>query len=151
MTFYSIVVKIDSKKQQRTNWMETKWKLTSNTMTTSNGILFLMYFNHWSQKPQSISRTFYSGFRAWVINPLKCNPFVCKHKSATHSVKFNKMGKKRIHFTNVPMDNRPYLGLNFINVLRAAFMLADPKCTKKKVKLAVLFGTFGTYERKNCT
>jgi len=48
------------------------------------------------------------------------------------------------------MDNRPYLGLNFINVLRTAFMFADPKCTKKEVKLAVLFGTFGTYERKSC-
>jgi len=35
-------------------------------------------------------------------------------------------------------------GLNFIKVLRAAFTLADPKCAKKTVKLAVSFGAFGT-------
>jgi len=42
-------------------------------------------------------------------------------------------------------------GLNFINFLRTAFMLADPECAKKTVKLAVSFGAFGTYERKSCT
>jgi len=34
-------------------------------------------------------------------------------------------------------------GLNFINVLRTAFMLADPKCSKKTFKLAVSFGALG--------
>jgi hypothetical protein len=43
-------------------------------------------------------------------------------------------------------------GLNLINVIRAAFTLADPVCAKKKtVKLAVSFDAFETYERKSCT
>jgi len=42
-------------------------------------------------------------------------------------------------------------GLNLINVIGAAFTLADPVCAKKTVKLAVLFGAFGTYEHKSCT
>jgi hypothetical protein len=42
-------------------------------------------------------------------------------------------------------------GLNFIYVLRTAFMHLDPKCAKKTVKSAVSFGAFGTYERKSCT
>ncbi len=41
-------------------------------------------------------------------------------------------------------------GLNFINILHTAFMLADPESTKK-VKSAVSFGAFGTYEHKSCT
>ena len=42
-------------------------------------------------------------------------------------------------------------GLNFINILCTAFTLEDPGFAKKTVKLAVLFGTFGTFERKSCT
>jgi hypothetical protein len=41
-------------------------------------------------------------------------------------------------------------GLNFINILRAAFMPSDPECAKKTVKSAVSFGAFGIYERKSC-
>ncbi len=42
-------------------------------------------------------------------------------------------------------------GLNFINVIRTAFALADPKWAKKTVKLAVSFGAYGTYKCKSCT
>jgi len=35
-------------------------------------------------------------------------------------------------------------GLNFINVLRTAFMLADPKSVKKTVKLSIFFMLLGS-------
>jgi len=43
-----------------------------------------------------------------------------------------------------------YHGLNFINVLHTAFTCADPECVKKRVKSAVSFDAFGTYELKSC-
>ncbi len=41
-------------------------------------------------------------------------------------------------------------GLNFINVLRTAFTLIDPKSVKNTVKSKVSFYTFGIYGRKSC-
>jgi len=42
-------------------------------------------------------------------------------------------------------------GVNFINVLRTAFALVDPKSVKNTVKSSVTFYAFGIYERKSCT
>jgi len=42
-------------------------------------------------------------------------------------------------------------GLNFINVLRTAFTLVDPKSVKNTVKSSVFFYSFGIYGRKSCT
>ncbi len=41
------------------------------------------------------------------------------------------------------------LGVNFINVLRAAFMNEDHEFAKKTVKSEVSFGAFWTYKRKS--
>jgi len=40
-------------------------------------------------------------------------------------------------------------GVNFFNLLPAAFMRTDPKCTKKTVKSPVSFWAFGTYGRNS--
>jgi len=40
--------------------------------------------------------------------------------------------------------------VNFINVLRTAFVLVDPKSVKNTVKSSVSFYAFGIYERKSC-
>ena len=42
-------------------------------------------------------------------------------------------------------------GVNFTNVLQAAFTLIDPKSIKNSVKLPVSFYSFGIYKRKSCT
>jgi len=42
-------------------------------------------------------------------------------------------------------------GVNFINVIRTAFTLVDPKSVKNTVKSSVSFYAFGIYERKSCT
>jgi len=42
-------------------------------------------------------------------------------------------------------------GVNFINVLREAFTLVDPKSVKNTVKSSVSFYAFGIYKRKSCT
>ncbi len=42
-------------------------------------------------------------------------------------------------------------GVNFINVLRTAFALVDPKSVKNTVKSSVSLYAFGIYERKSCT
>ncbi len=42
----------------------------------------------------------------------------------------------------------PILGVNFINVLRGAFILSDPKSTKKTVKLLVFFSLLGSARAK---
>jgi len=42
-------------------------------------------------------------------------------------------------------------GLNFINVLRTAFTLVDPKSVKNTVKSSVSFYSFGICRHKNCT
>ncbi len=42
-------------------------------------------------------------------------------------------------------------GVNFINVLRTAFVHVDPECTKKTVKSALSFCAFGLCERKSCS
>jgi len=47
------------------------------------------------------------------------------------------------------LDGRP--GVNFINILRAAFTLVDPKSVKNTVKSSVSFYAFGIYVRKSCT
>ncbi len=41
--------------------------------------------------------------------------------------------------------------VNFINVLRTAFALIDPKSVTNTVKSSVSFYAFGIYERKSCT
>jgi len=41
--------------------------------------------------------------------------------------------------------------LNFINVIRAAFGLADPKSVKKDSKVVSLFCAFGICEHKSCS
>ncbi len=41
-------------------------------------------------------------------------------------------------------------GLNFINVLRTAFMLVDPKSVKNTVKSYLSFYAFWIYWRKSC-
>jgi len=41
-------------------------------------------------------------------------------------------------------------GLNFINVLRTAFTLPDPKSIKIYLWLNCIFYAFGIYERKSC-
>ncbi len=42
-------------------------------------------------------------------------------------------------------------GVNFINILRTAFALLDPKSVKSTVKSPVSFYAFGIYECKSCT
>ncbi len=42
-------------------------------------------------------------------------------------------------------------GVNFINVLRTAFVLVDPKIVKDTVESLVSFYGFGIYECKRCT
>jgi len=42
-------------------------------------------------------------------------------------------------------------GVNFINILRTAFALVDPKSVKNTVRSSVSFYAFGIYERKSCT
>ncbi len=42
-------------------------------------------------------------------------------------------------------------GLNFINVLRTAFKLADPESIKRYLWLDCILYAFGIYERKSCT
>ncbi len=42
-------------------------------------------------------------------------------------------------------------GFNFINVQCKAFTCTDPECTKKTVKSAMSFVTFGTFQCKSCT
>ena len=42
-------------------------------------------------------------------------------------------------------------GLNFINILRTAFTLVDPKSVKNTLKSSVSFYAFGIYVRKSCT
>jgi len=41
-------------------------------------------------------------------------------------------------------------GVNFINVLRTAFMRTDPKSAKKHSQAVSLFGAFGIFARKRC-
>ncbi len=41
-------------------------------------------------------------------------------------------------------------GVNFFNVLRAAFAHADPKSVKNTVKSALSFYAFGLHDRKSC-
>jgi len=41
-------------------------------------------------------------------------------------------------------------GLNFINVLRTAFTLVDPKSVKRHWWPSCIFYAFGIYERKSC-
>jgi len=43
------------------------------------------------------------------------------------------------------------LGLIFINILRTAFALVDPKSVKIPVKSSVSFYAFGIYKRKSCS
>jgi len=47
------------------------------------------------------------------------------------------------------IDHTEHPGVNFINVLQAAFTHADPESAKKTVKSAVLFYAFGTYVHKS--
>ncbi len=47
------------------------------------------------------------------------------------------------------VDPRP--GVNFTNILQAAFTLVDPKSVKNTVQSSVSFYAFGIYERKSCT
>ena len=42
-------------------------------------------------------------------------------------------------------------GVNFINILRTAFVLVDPKNIRNTAKSSVSFYAFGIYERKSCT
>ena len=42
-------------------------------------------------------------------------------------------------------------GVNFTNVLQAAFTLADPESTKKAAQLDSLFCAFGVCMRKICS
>ncbi len=49
-----------------------------------------------------------------------------------------------------PLICENLLGVNFINVLQAAFTCADPESANKTVLSAVWFYAFGTYERKSC-
>jgi len=42
-------------------------------------------------------------------------------------------------------------GVNFINILRTAFTLVDPKSIKNTVKSKVSFYAFGIWVRKSCT
>ena len=42
-------------------------------------------------------------------------------------------------------------GVNFTNILQAAFTLADPKSAEKTVKLSSFFCAFGICERKICS
>jgi len=42
-------------------------------------------------------------------------------------------------------------GVNFINILRTAFMLVDPKSVKNTVMSKVYFYAFGICEHKSCT
>jgi len=65
---------------------------------------------------------------------------------------FNESGADAIN-TNVELGKffggSP--GVNFINVLRAAFMLVDPESVKKYSQVVNLFfGAFGMCARKSC-
>ena len=51
-----------------------------------------------------------------------------------------------LHFTLVKFT----LGVNFTNVLQAAFTLADPESTKKLLDLTVIFCAFGVCGRNSC-
>ena len=42
-------------------------------------------------------------------------------------------------------------GVNFTNILQAAFTRADPKSAKKTVKLSSFFCAFGICARKSCS
>ncbi len=42
-------------------------------------------------------------------------------------------------------------GVNFINILRAAFAPVDPESVKRYLWLNCIFYAFGIYERKSCT
>jgi len=42
-------------------------------------------------------------------------------------------------------------GVNFTNVLQAAFMLSDPESTKKLLDLTVFFYAFGICAFKSCS
>jgi len=42
-------------------------------------------------------------------------------------------------------------GVNFINILRTAFALVDPKSVKNTVDSSVSCYAFGIYKRKSCT
>jgi len=48
-----------------------------------------------------------------------------------------------------PSRRRP--GVNFINVLQAAFAGADPKSVKNKIKSSVSFYAFGIFAHKSCS
>ncbi len=56
---------------------------------------------------------------------------------------------RKKHSDRSQSDFKP--GVDFINVLRAAFAPVDPKSVKNTVKSSVTFYAFGIYERKSCT
>jgi len=53
-------------------------------------------------------------------------------------------------FTLVCLCLSLFPGVNFINILRAAFTLVDPESVKNTVKSSVSFHAFGIYEHKSC-
>jgi len=51
--------------------------------------------------------------------------------------------------TGDPHTQFRHNGVNFINVLRAAFAHSDPKSTKKTDNMTAFFCTFGIFARKS--
>ena len=76
-----------------------------------------------------------------LFNPKFCN-LISLTKANLHSqTKF----EEKYLFTN----KRKRVGVNFTNILRAAFTCGDPKSAKRQSTQAA-FCTFGIFERKSC-
>ena len=60
------------------------------------------------------------------------------------------LGAPRLRTTAICFQQTMY-GVNFTNILRAAFTRADPKSAKKDSQLKQLFCDFGIYVRKSCS